>query len=76
MSGEIEDETLPTDELPHQVHVAAVPFNHFDIILYRLDIEVVRSAGRMHRIEESDGGAGLNEADGEIASDEAETACD
>jgi hypothetical protein len=30
----------------------------------------------MHRIEESYGGAGLDESNGEIAPDEAETACD
>jgi len=76
MPGKVEDVTLPADKLSNKAKVAAVALNDFNVTLYRFDIEEVGTTGRVHRIEENDRSAGLNEANGEIASDEAETACD
>jgi len=76
MTGEVEDELFPANQPPYQIKVATISFDHFDIVLDRLDIKVVAPTGWMHRIEKSYRGAGFDEANCEIASNEAETAGD
>jgi hypothetical protein len=76
MAGEVEDELFPLHQLPHQIEVATIAFDNFNILLDRSDIEIVAPTGWMHRIEKSYGGTGSDEANSEIASDEAETAGD
>jgi hypothetical protein len=76
MAGEVEDELFPLYQFPDQIEVATIAFDDFNILLDRCDIEIVAPTGWMHRIKKSYGGAGFDEANSEIASDEAETAGD
>jgi hypothetical protein len=74
VTGEIEDEVLPSDDFPHEVEVAAVSLDDLNIALDRFDIEVICTASRMEGIEESNGSARLHKSNGEVASDETQAA--
>src|SRR5262249_44042025 len=76
VSGQVEYVSFAANELEHEREIRAIALDDFDVVLDRVDVEVVRTAGRMKGIQNRDRCAELHETDGEITSDEAEAACD
>jgi len=76
VSGEVEYIRLVPNKTPDQFHVAAIAFDYLDIVLDGINVEEICAAGRMEGIQDCDGGAVLNEPNGQIASNEAKTTSD
>jgi hypothetical protein len=72
VAGQIEDAMGFLDEPSHQLEIATVAFNHLDILSDRIDVEVVRSAMRVERIDDDNRSAQVNEPDSQIAADKAQ----
>src|SRR5262249_36278475 len=76
VSSEIEYVSLAANKPPGQFHVAVIAFDYLNVLLNWINVEEIRPAGRMYRIQYCDGGAVLNKSNGEIASNEAEATGD
>jgi hypothetical protein len=74
--GEIEYVSFVANKLAHQIKIGAIAFDNLDIVLNRFDIEAIGSASRMEGIEKCHRCAVLNQANRDVAPDEAEAAGD
>ena len=57
MSGKVEHVRAAADQPAHQVEIAGVAFDDFDVVFYRFEVEVVCSACRIEIVDDGDGRA-------------------
>jgi hypothetical protein len=74
MPGEIEYMRASANEAAHQRKIASIAFYDFDPLLDRFNIEIVRAARGIEVIDNGNGSAKPDQADGNITPNEAEPA--
>ena len=76
MSCEIEYVRAAADQPAHEVKIAGIALDDFDVVFYRFEVEGVCTACRIEVVEHGDGRTNSYKVYRDVASDEAETAGD